>query len=79
MHFHTGAPKHESEAQSQSANLTGNSGQQFDVPHLPTVLESYLSSVSAMYNLGCSQYCKFDRRALNRITKLQLNVFAEPF
>jgi len=67
------------EAQSQSVHPTGNSGWHFDVPHLPTVLEWYLSSVGTIYNLGCSQYRKSDRGAWNRMHNLQLLVFQDQF
>jgi len=77
MHRRTGAPYPGSDDQSQSANPTGDSGQQFEVPHLPTVFELYLCSVSTMYNLRCSQYHKSDWGALNRIQNLQLIVFAD--
>jgi len=79
MHYHVEDPQPRSEAQSQSANPTGNNGQQFDVPHLLTVHESYLSSVLTMYILGHSQYPKSDRGAWNRVQDLQCLVFADLF
>jgi len=77
MHHQSGAPWSGSNTKSQSANLTCNYVQQINMPHLPTVLEWYLSSVFAMYSVGASQYLKSDRGALNRIQDLQHVVFAD--
>jgi len=79
MHRQTGAPEAGFGAHSQSANPTGIPGQQFNVPHLPPILEWYLSLVSTMYHLGRSQYRKSDRCALNSIQYLELLVFADRF
>ena len=78
-HRQTEPPYPVSEFQSQSANQTGTYLQRFNVPHLPTILNWYLSSVSTIYIMGCSQYRKSDKRALNGILDLQLLEFADRF
>jgi len=79
MHCQRGAPQPGFKAQSRSADRTSHYGLQLNVPHLPTILEWYLSSVSTMYISGLSQYPKSDRETLSRIQDLQLVVFVDLF
>ena len=79
IHRDTGALQQGLEVRSRRTKPTSHFGHMVNVPHLPTILKWYISSVLTTDILGCIQYHISDGEGLLRIQNLPLLMFVDLF